>query len=346
MELCSIEDAFPNIEMERGISGSGGGSGSSGFPYVGGTDSRPTKEERRAARKKAKRCKAVAPGPATYLEAFEGGGIGAAPATDPDRPAAKRMPPVESFQGVSGAAAPDDLLVPVAKQKAMLPILPKASCLYSDPGYPSYFGKGEDDDEDDDAKEGFASYSAATSGPQPDDATYRLQPDFLKTFQLQGAQKAGGLPAPNINDSWKPMATGMATYTAFGAGGGPDDQDPVGPGKADQAWALSFLEPVSAPRPAAPVARRVENPRRQAAAEVAAAAAEEAAARVVPAGGNPKEDRDVLLARIDTLMGRIDALERKKSEGQDTQKELLMFIGGGLALLLSFQLIAGGGRRR
>jgi hypothetical protein len=67
---------------------------------------------------------------------------------------------------------------------------------------------------------------------------------------------------------------------------------------------------------------------------------------VVPAGGNPKEDRDVLLARIDTLMGRIDALERKKMEGQDTQKELLMFIGGGLALLLSFQLIAGGGRRR
>jgi hypothetical protein len=255
------------------------------------------------------------------------------------------MSPVEAFQGTA-SATPDDLLVPVAKQKARLPVLPKASCLYSDPGYPSYFGKGEDDadDDDEDAKEGFAPYSAAAGGPEADDATYRLQPDFLRTFQLQGAQKAGGLPAPNINDGWKPMATDMTTYTAFT--GAADDQDPIGPGKADQAWALSFLEPVSAPRPAAPVAQRVPSPRRQAAADVAAAAAEEAAARVVPAGGNPKEDRDVLLARIDTLMGRIDALEKKKSEGQDTQKELLMFIGGGLALLLSFQLIAGGGRRR
>jgi hypothetical protein len=64
---------------------------------------------------------------------------------------------------------------------------------------------------------------------------------------------------------------------------------------------------------------------------------------VVPAGGNPKEDKDLLLARIDALMGRIEALEQKK--GQDTQQELLLFVGGGIALLLSFQLLAGGGSR-
>ena len=43
-ELCSLENAFPNIKE-------------SGTPFVGGTDEKPTKEERRAAKKKAKRCK-------------------------------------------------------------------------------------------------------------------------------------------------------------------------------------------------------------------------------------------------------------------------------------------------
>lgn len=336
MELCSIEDAFPNIQIDKGISGSG--SGGSGFPYVGGTDSRPTKEERRAARKKAKRCKAVAPGPAQYLEAFQGGAGGPAE-PDPDRPAVKRMGQVEAFQ--ASLEEPSQLLVPIAKQKPRLPILPKGSCLFSDAGYPSYFGKGEDDDDDDGPEEGFANYTAATTA-ESDDPSYRLQPDFTQTFSFQGAQKAagGGLPAPNLNDSWKPLAPQTASYTAFTA---LDDQDPVGPGKADQAWALSFLEPAELPRKAAPIARKVQDPRRVVAArrdeEDSAAAAE----RVVPASASPKDERDMLLGRIDQLMQRIEALEDRKT--QDTQKELLMFVGGGLALLLSFQLVAGGGRR-
>lgn len=327
MELCSIEDAFPNIEMEKGKERG------SGPPFVGGTDSKPTREERRAARKKAKRCKAVSPGPSSYLEAFQGD-IATEP--DPDRPAVKRMGSVEAFQA---SVDPSTLLVPVAKQKPMIPVLPKASCLYSDPGYPSYFGKGEDEDED--LEEGFASYSAATGGQGGDDPSYRLEPDFTKTFSLQGAQKAANssLPAPNLNDSWKPLTPGALTYTAYTDDG---SEDPVGPGKADQSWALSFLEVPKMQGGVKTTTKIRDDPRKQR--EVLQrfddAQAVRAMEKVVPAGGNPKEDKDVLLARIDALIGRIEALEQKK--GQDTQKEVLMFIGGGLALLLSFQLVAGG----
>jgi hypothetical protein len=319
MELCSIEDAFPNIEMTK--------EGGSGPPFVGCKDSKASREERRAARKKAKRCKAIAPGPATYLEAFQSE---VATEPDPDRPAVKRMGSVEAFQA---SVDPATLLVPIAKQAPKIPVLPKASCLYSDPGYPSYFGKGEEED----LEEGFASYSAGSSGPGGDDSSYRLEPDFLKSFQLQGAQKAANssLPAPNLNDSWKPLTPGAASYTAFYEG-----EEPVGPGKADQEWALSFLETTA---PTAPVKQRVARPVEQPTIQQRFGEEKkireiDGASKVVPAGGNPKEDKDLLLARIDALMGRIEMLEQKKT--QDTQKELLMFVGGGLALLLSFQLVS------
>jgi hypothetical protein len=224
-------------------------------------------------------------------------------------------------------------------------VLPKASCLSSDPGYPSYFGKGGDD-EDGDLEEGFAPFKGGTAGVDADDSSYRLQPDFMKSFQIQGAQKAAGelLPAPNLNDSWKPLSPDLTTYTAYTHEGG---EDPVGPGKADQAWALSFLEPQQPLPPKGTVPPRTRAMARPSARELEQRVGEEKMVReigaVVPAGGNPKEDKDLLLARIDALMGRIEMLEQKKG-GQDTQQELLLFIGGGLALLLSFQLIAGGGR--
>jgi hypothetical protein len=85
MDLCSIEDAFPNIDTGT-IHKS---TGSSGFPFVGGTDDKPSREERRAARKKAKKCK----GPAgKYVEAQ------AQDVPDPDRPAMKRLEEVESLK--------------------------------------------------------------------------------------------------------------------------------------------------------------------------------------------------------------------------------------------------------
>ncbi len=59
--------------------------------------------------------------------------------------------------------------------------------------------------------------------------------------------------------------------------------------------------------------------------------------RIVPAGGNPKEDRDALLARIEALSGRLEELERAKR--QDSQHEILMFVGTGLFMLFAFDVI-------
>lgn len=321
MELCSIEDAFPNV-------GSGGGptdnSGKamrekgSGFPFVGGTDDKGSREERRAARKKAKRCK----GPAgRYEEVMREG------APDPDRPAVRRMKAVEAFQsgeevaadeGATGAAAP----VPLAKQPAHIPILPKASCLFSDAGYPSYFGKSEDDP----VEESFSSYSAAPG----DDPNYRLEPDFTKSFDFQGAQKAAGeaLPVPNVNDAWKPM-TAATSYTAFTASpSGP----PVGAGRGDIEWAMPGGEDVKSlgrratvlPPPSNPLPITVDG-------DVIKPAEE------MDRAGRQKE-RDALLARLDGMMARLEELEKKKA--QDTQTELLLFVGTGLFLLVSFELVA------
>lgn len=303
MELCSIEDAFPNIQT--GSVAKGERDKGSGFPYVGGTDDRPSREERRAARKKAKRCKGTAAGgPASkYIDATR------EDVPDPDRPAAMRMGPVEAFQASAGAASTEEEVVypvPLAKQNPKLvPVLPKPSCLFSDEGYPSYFGKSEDDME-----ENFSSYG-------PDDTGYRLEPDFTKSFDFKGVQKAAGgaLPVPNLEDSWKPM-TEAASYTSFTPSGATAIA-------ADALWSISAGEhPVVVPGAA--------EEREQRAPVVAAPV-------VLPAGGNKQEDRDALLARIDTLVGRLENLEKKRV--QDTQNELLVFVGTGLFMLLAFEIV-------
>jgi prefoldin subunit 5 len=48
------------------------------------------------------------------------------------------------------------------------------------------------------------------------------------------------------------------------------------------------------------------------------------------------EDRDKLLARIDELMGRLEQLEKQRR--QDTQNELLLFVGTGLFVLVGFHM--------
>ena len=165
MDLCSLEDAFPNIEtgsIHKTFTGSP-------FPYVGGTDSKPSREERRAARKRAKKVK----GPAqTYFESIAGD----IPPTDPDRPAVKRMDSVTPEQDKKDGFA--------------IPVLPKASCLVSDAGTPSYFGKSYDDE----SEEGFSSFSAALDdnpnyniSPEGQDITQEVQKaaDFKNSFDLK-----------------------------------------------------------------------------------------------------------------------------------------------------------------
>jgi hypothetical protein len=222
----------------------------------------------------------------------------------------------------------------------VIPVLPKASCLFSDSGYPSYFGKGEDDE----VEEGYFNYSAGT-GADGDDPAYRLEPDFTKTFDFKGVQKAagGGLPVPNLEDGWKPMTAGASTYTAYTATGAAAGPAP----KADALWSLSYEEPAplfSAPAPRAPTGDlkrqgpvKVPTSLRGVEETAEEAAAGAAAASVLPVNANKAEDKDKLLARIDSLMGRLEMLEKKRT--QDTQTELLAFIGTGLFLLLSLEVV-------
>jgi hypothetical protein len=283
MDLCSIEDAFPNIDSGT-IHKS---SGSSGFPFVGGTDDKPTREERRAARKKAKKCKGPA---ATYVESQ------ASDLPDPDRPAMKRLEEVESLK--------------IQRDGFAMPQLPKASCLFSDTGTPAYFGRGDDDP----VEEGYSPYSAL----QGDDPNYRLEPDFSKTFDFKGVEKVAGatLPEPNLDDRWKPM-TPAASYTAF-----TNTAKKVGGG-----WAMTEDErrrPVEADEEGVKMGAK--------------APATDGASTVATSGSSARPEVDALLAKIDELRGRLEDLEKKRS--QDTQKELLMFVGTGLLLLVSFELVS------
>jgi len=237
MDLCSIEDAFPNIN--------------GGSPYVGGTDAKQSREERRAARKLAKKVK--------------GPSLAYSNSNDPDR-IVGRLESVGSIQE--------------QKEEFKMPVLPKASCLFSDTGTPAYFGQGQDDTE-----EGYSSFSVSAS----DNANYMLQPDVTKTFDLKGVAKAGGeLPEPNLDQTWKPMSP-AASYTAF-------------------------TKPIEQPEMPAPKSV------------------------VKQAQGSSSDDTRVLMERINTLMGRLDHLEKKRA--QDSRTEILVFVGTGLFLILSFELIS------
>ena len=262
MELCTIEDAFPNI---------GGGT-----PFAGGKDGYSSREERRAARKLAKKNKVAA----TYLEKAD--------LPDPDRPAVEHMAPVDTVQKEKEAFA--------------LPVLPKASCLFSDTGMPNYFGKWTEDD----TEETFSSFN-----PSPkDDANYRLYPDFTKGDVLKGAAKAAGqnLPEPPLNDQWKPI-TDAASYTAYGKNASHSDFDSAGD--------FELMRPFKPePKPQWNMTEETKGP---------------------VAFNDSTKGSDALLKRIDELMGRLDQMEKKQVK--DSQTEILMFVGTGLFILVSFELL-------
>jgi hypothetical protein len=329
MDLCSLEDAFPNIgtgsihKKEAEGSGSGSGSGS-GTPFVGCTDNRPTREERRAARKKAKRCKGqIATAPPA--EGFA--------STDPDRPAVKRLDPVEAING--GQAR---LYSPPVGQQP-IGTLPKSTSLLTscdDDDVPAYFGRGEEDPVEE--GEGFADFAQASG----DDATYRLVPDFTKVFDFKGLEKAagGGSIPPELNDQWKPMESG-ATYTAFFTKPKINLKLPEIPdwsadslrGDAAAAEEKRYLERWQKPAPGLSGAE-IKGPS-------GASVPEDLGLPPVPStppASSAAKEREAMLARIDGLMNRLDALE-KRHKGNN-QNELLLFVGTGLFLLASFNLAA------
>jgi hypothetical protein len=302
MDLCSLEDAFPDIK-KGSIQGSGVGSS------PGCTDTKPSREERRAARKRAKQCKT-------------GSGAAAPPTTDPDRPAFKRMGEIpaftsyeEAYKDVSGLVLPKTSLVAPpkveeeeTKEEFRLPTLPGANCLFSDQGLPSYFGKGLDD-----VEEGFQSYSSM----QGDDPGYMLIPRTMDaSFEGKGVTKAGStnegvskLPAPFLEDAWKPITPAGSRTAYFPAG-------------ADVA---------SAPLPQNPKVAKIETSPSRPGLDAMYSRLQKG-----PAAGDDDSSREVLLKRIQELTKRLDDLEQKNPRNQ--QAEVLFFVGTGLIVLATFDI--------
>ena len=294
MELCSIEDAFPNIGKKE-----------TQPPVPGCTDMKPSKEERRAQKKKAKRCKDAAP-PAA-----------AVPEPDPDRPSVKRMGEVpvlmkydDAFPDLSGIvrdtpvfrttalAAPSELGSDDTESFKM-PLLPKSSCGFSDQGLPDYFGKGLDDDE------GFADYSRAPG----DNPGYTLIPPTLhSSFEAAGVAKAGALsgtlPVPSLSDVWKPLTPAGARTAVF-------NQLPAPGGQV-----IERLEPVLPVQEVKPASEKPAG-----------------AALVAPRG---EADKEQLLKRIKDLTKRLESLEQINV--QNSKQDVLLFVGIGFALLVSFDI--------
>jgi hypothetical protein len=159
--------------------------------------------------------------------------------------------------------------------------------------YPSYFGKGVDDEE------GFSSYSAAAG----DDPNYRLDPDVTSTFDARGVHKAMGvnLPDPNLSDRWKPLSEGRVP-TAFG------DLPTVGSARPGWASIQNIEEPAL-----------VDN------------------GPIHDDGWVSKGDKDTILQKMNLLVGRLDEIEKRRL--QNTQSELLMFVGTGVLLLFTLDIL-------
>ena len=199
MEFCSIDDAFPDFA----------------------TTTTARKEEKR----KAKKCR----GPAlTFLEPD----TGLLPVTDPDRPAKKPLPEVPPMNPLTGLREHSPVDAPQAeafadtseyekllatlrseqapaKQEAVLNTLPHGvagPAKLERKAVPSFFGANDDDDT---VQEGFSSFTNIIG----DDPNYKLSPDFGKTFEARGVQKAAGSDLPPVpsNMFWKPLVSGTKT---------------------------------------------------------------------------------------------------------------------------------------
>lgn len=297
MELCSLEEAYsPPKDM------------ASFLPKPGCTDTKPSREERRAARKKAKKCK----GPVeTYLDAKEEPPV---PETDPDRPAVKRMGEVPAFMPV-GEAFPDLS----GSEGFRLPRMPPSSCTFSDAGLPAYFGKGLDD-----ADEGFQDYGGAGG----------LIPQTLEGgFEAKGVAKAGsgsGLPAPPLVDAWKPLGSAGAP-TAFV------------PSllAAPTSRIVETTVPASGPtvgpygpKRLAPTAPPVELPK-----ELLPTTSTHGPAQITEC----ETSRDILLSKLQELTRRLEQLEKGGVTSTLTprhpRQEMLLFIATGVGVLVSLDLI-------
>jgi hypothetical protein len=264
MELCSLTEAFPDLQKPNS----------------------PSKEERRAARKKAKKCKGA---DLQYLKGQDD--------LLPPADTLKKLGEIPAYTSYEDAF--NDLSGSTV-EGFKLPRLPASNTLFADQGLPGYFGKGLDDEDE---------------GPPPKEGFMDLQTNVKQAFEYvfggNGAEKAGSndstLPDPMLSDSWKPLTTAK-TKTAFfqGQQGNGEVSDRTQP----------YVEE------------------------------EEKAKRPVPtkrAESDPDSMRNLMATQLKDLERRMDELTLKQP--RDSKNEILIFVGTGVFLLLSFDLMIRAARR-
>ena len=188
MNYCALDDAFQAI---------------GGAPSPGCANDFSTRTARKEERRKARRCKGP---PATYLDIDK----------DPDRQHLNKLPDIPAMNSDTGLRqhvpvdAPDGSLEPFRNDgdpkgdyvRSQIPLNIPGTTEAQKPcsGRKSWFGA--------DMEDPFADYV-------PDAQDYRLQPDFLKSFEQAGVARAGStLPNPSVNMFWKPLTTSGA-QTSF-----------------------------------------------------------------------------------------------------------------------------------
>lgn len=262
MELCSLTEAFPDLQKPNS----------------------PSKEERRAARKRAKKCKGA---DLQYLK-------GQDDLLPPPEDNLKKLGELPTFTSYEDAF--NDLSGSTV-EGFKLPRLPASNTLFSDQGLPGYFGKGLDDDDDEPKKEGFSTIQ--TNGGQAVQYGFDLSGNIDNDFVL---------PDPMLNDLWKPLTPAMARTAFF--------QGQQGNGRKVE---------------------RVDNRQLQ---------KDDIAKRPVPAKrmeSDPDSMRILMETQLKNLERRIDELTVKPH--RDSKNEILVFVGTGVFLLLSFDLMIRAARR-
>lgn len=296
MELCSLEDAFPDIKNNADTSDKSDKSKNN----ISG----PSREERRAARKRAKKCKGP---PLTFLNAQED-------LPDPDRPALKRLGEIPAFTAIEDAY---NDLSENSFEGFKLPRLPASNATFTDAGLPAYFGNEDDDDSGIKGfihKEGFANALESSD----------LKTNTSETFNYVPEQKA--IPDPELNVNWKP----------------------TGPAKANTAYytptpANKRMEPYTDISRVQPSEEGVVSNGMGLKAEHALAEQKRRSLFLPPrAHADPDSMRELMAVQMKELERRMGDFEAR--EQRDTKNEILMFVGTGLFLLVSLDLIVRIGR--
>jgi len=186
MDGCSLNDAFPD--------------GAYGSP--GCQDRTSGDESRKQEKKKARRCRGPA---ATYLN--KGMNMVGSIDSDPDRPAVLQMGDVPTLNSKTGIKEH----APVTEQYDFESFVGAMNDLPSirnsvhgttelqSSSAPSFFGASPSDNIVQSSNGKLLEHFTNSTAPYVDtigeDESYKLVPDFAKSFVAQGVQKAGGVPA-------------------------------------------------------------------------------------------------------------------------------------------------------